>query len=262
MNLDIGFRSITGPTRSANQDALLVDPPLFAVLDGVGGGQGGDIAASLAVAALRDATAAIAATPDPTAALSAAIVEAHRRIRSRATDMPDLRGMASTVVAVVACVGARFVVAHVGDSRCYISHQGQLVQVTQDHSVVAELVRSGAIRADEANSHPLRSQITQALGSGDSDVSPTIDLIDVADGDRILLCSDGAWSLLTDAEIAGYLDEPPQEAADRIVQEAVTRGGPDNITAIVITAIDVSGDTATAGLARSSSDDREEVPPL
>jgi len=220
----------TGNVRETNQDQLLADGDLVAVADGMGGHRAGEVASRLAIDALRDAFAA-----DPTAdGLVAAVHAANRSVWGQSEADPALHGMGTTLVAV-ALVGASLAVVNVGDSRAYLLQDGRLRRLTSDHSLVAELVRSGAISEDEARTHPRRNILTQVLGVTDS-ISPYVGEAIPERGERLLLCSDGLFNELDEPQIAAILTEvaDPTTAATRLVDAANHAGGTDNITALIL----------------------------
>jgi len=220
----------TGNVRETNQDQLLADGDLVAVADGMGGHRAGEVASRLAIDALRDAFAA-----DPTAdGLVAAVHAANRAVWEQSEADPALHGMGTTLVAV-ALVGASLAVVNVGDSRAYLLQDGRLRRLTSDHSLVAELVRSGAISEDEARTHPRRNILTQVLGVTDS-ISPYVGEAIPERGERLLLCSDGLFNELDEPQIAAILTEvaDPTTAATRLVDAANHAGGTDNITALIL----------------------------
>lgn len=214
--------------RDTNQDFYLANPPLFAVADGMGGHRAGDVAARTAVEVLE------AEVRKDHGALMEAVKAANRVIHEKAVSDPDLRDMGTTVTAmVVGDSSARIV--HVGDSRAYLLRGGALSQVTQDHSVVARLVREGQIRPEDADHHPQRSVVERAVGVG-PDVDVDVHTVGVEAGDRVLLCSDGLTGVLDDEEIERILEDEndPDRASKKLVEEAVSSGASDNVTAIVI----------------------------
>ncbi|MCU4186117.1 Stp1/IreP family PP2C-type Ser/Thr phosphatase [Acidiferrimicrobium sp. IK] len=243
--LRAGAATDTGLVRANNQDQLLLADSLYAVADGMGGHAAGEVASDTAVKALEAAWSAGAAH-DP-GALAAAAKEANRKVWQTAQSDPELRGMGTTLVAV-ALTGSgdnqELAVVNVGDSRVYLLRDGELEQLTVDHSLVAELVAEGQLRAEEAEFHPQRHVLTRALGV-DSDVP--VDLLTVAPfkGDRLLLCSDGLIREVKDNQVASVLRRlsDPTEAAKELVAEAKLRGGSDNITVVVVDVLD-DGDRA------------------
>jgi serine/threonine protein phosphatase PrpC len=249
--LRAGGASDVGKVRANNQDQLLVASPLFAVADGMGGHAAGEVASLVAVEALKAAFENY-----PTAAgLVAAVKEANGAVWTRAQHNAELRGMGTTLVglALVTEDGEeRLAVVNVGDSRVYLLRQGELEQLTSDHSLVQELVDEGQLSEAEATVHPQRHVLTRALGV-DSDVA--VDSLQVLPfkGDRFLLCSDGLSRELTDAQVASLLRRlaDPTEAAKELVAEARARGGNDNITVVVVDVVDDDdkAEVASAALA-------------
>jgi protein phosphatase len=229
-----GSATDTGLVRSVNQDLAVETGTLFAVADGMGGHAGGEVAARLAVDTLT-----VAFGRKPTGAgLSEAVTEANRVVFEHSLDNPDLRGMGTTMTAAALVnEDGRDVIAlvNVGDSRSYRFHDGQLVQVTVDHSLAEEMVRSGEISESEAAVHPHRHILTRALGVSE-DVVVDLWRIQASRGDRFLLCSDGLTNELELPQIGEVLATvpDPQVAADLLVRAARTHGGSDNITVVVV----------------------------
>ncbi len=229
-----GSATDTGLVRSINQDLAVETGTLFAVADGMGGHAGGEVAARLAVDTL---TVAFGAKPSG-AGLSEAVTEANRVIFEHSLDNPELRGMGTTLTAA-ALVNEddRDVIAlvNVGDSRSYRYHEGGLSQITVDHSLAEEMVRSGELSDSEAAVHPHRHILTRALGVAD-EVAVDLWRIQPSRGDRFLLCSDGLTNELDDPQISEVLATvpDPQVAADLLVRAARTHGGSDNITVVVV----------------------------
>jgi PPM family protein phosphatase len=217
--------SDVGRERDGNEDSFLDSPPLFAVADGMGGAQAGEVASGMAVEALSAANAA--------GELPSAIEKANTSIHTRARDDSALAGMGTTVTAAWV-EGEKLTLAHVGDSRAYRMRAGSLEQLTEDHSLVGGLVRLGKITPAEAEQHPQRSVILRAVG-----VEPEVE-VDVAeheleDGDVYLLCSDGLSGMVRDEVIAETLAlaGPLEDAAGMLIELANTSGGRDNITAVL-----------------------------
>jgi serine/threonine protein phosphatase PrpC len=223
--------SDVGRVRSGNEDSLLLAPPLFAVADGLGGHQAGEVASRIAV----DTLLAQAPRRADAKALGRAARIANRAVIDAATDGRGRAGMGTTLTAVMV-EGLRLAVAHVGDSRAYLLHRdGRLERITQDHSMVADLVRQGSLTEEDARTHPNRSVITRALGS-DPNMAADAFEVQARPGDRLLLCTDGLSSLVPDTEIADILSRhgDPQEAVDALIAAARLAGGFDNITAVVV----------------------------
>ncbi len=238
--LRAGAATDVGRVRANNQDQLLVtaELELFAVADGMGGHAAGEVASLTAVEALK----ASYQVKGGTEGLVAAAHQANRSIFERARADPDLHGMGTTLVAV-ALVNEddedRLAVVNVGDSRVYLLRDGQLEQLTTDHSLVQELVDDGQLTEQEATVHPQRHVLTRALGV-DSEVN--VDLLQVLPlkGDRLLLCSDGLSRELSDPQVASILRRlaDPDDAARELVAAARNRGGNDNITVVIVDVVD------------------------
>ncbi len=217
-----------GRKRRRNEDAWVCQPPLFAVADGMGGARGGEIASRVAATALGE-------TVDGSgeARVVALIQEANRQVFQRARDDADTSGMGTTIT--VALVEDRVVaIGHVGDSRAYLIRDHKVEQLTDDHSLVAELVRSGRLSPEEAEIHPQRSVITRALGT-DPDVDVDSFSVEGQPGDVFLICSDGLTSMVDDETILGIVDERRANldaAAKELVGAANRSGGEDNITVV------------------------------
>jgi protein phosphatase len=221
--------SDTGRRRRRNEDNYVVAPPLFAVADGMGGAQAGEVASGLAAAALEENTAQLAGVER----VNALIQDANRRIYDRASTDPSASGMGTTMT-VALVEGMNVVIGHVGDSRAYLVRGEEMEQITEDHSLVNELVKSGKLSAEEALIHPQRSVITRAVGT-DPDVDVDAFTIEAEDGDVFLICSDGLTDMVEDVDILelvhrdrGDLDK----AVRSLVQFANKEGGEDNITAV------------------------------
>ena len=220
----------TGRRRLQNEDTFVCHPPLFAVADGMGGAQAGEIASRLAATALETA----GPPPGSEQELAELVRTANARIFERATADPLAAGMGTTATVVVVDEGAgTLTLGHVGDSRAYRVRAGALERLTSDHSLVAELVRSGRLTEEEAAVHPARSVITRVLGT-EPDVDVDTATIPVQPGDLILLCSDGLSSMLPDATIAALATAAagPSEATEALVAAANDAGGEDNITVV------------------------------
>jgi serine/threonine protein phosphatase PrpC len=220
-----------GRVRRRNEDAFVVDPPLFAVADGMGGAQAGEVASRLAAAAFREYREADALAPEER--VQAIIKEANRRIYDRARTDADVSGMGTTVTAALLTDG-RVVIGHVGDSRAYRIRDGRLEQLTDDHSLVADLMRSGRLTPEEAEGHPQRSVITRALGT-DPDVDVDTLVVEAEAGDLFLLCSDGLSTMVSDADVLETVERAKtlDEAARDLVRAANTGGGEDNVTVVL-----------------------------
>lgn len=224
-----GSRTDVGCVREQNEDSLVVAPPLFVVADGMGGHAAGEVASEIAVNVIAQNAPE---HPDPDA-LAAAVEEANRSIIDAAMKGEGREGMGTTCTAAM-LEGERLVVAQVGDSRAYLLHNGQLTQLTRDHSLMAALIEVGEITPEEARVHPRRSVITRALGN-DPATRPDIYEVSVEAGDRLMLCSDGLSGMIRDEDIAAVMRRvrDPQRCASQLVNEAIAAGGHDNVTVIV-----------------------------
>jgi protein phosphatase len=218
-----------GRRRRRNEDAHVVQPPLFAVADGMGGAQAGEIASRIAASALRDSGAEIGED-----AVAALIQEANRRVYEAAASDEARAGMGTTMTAALVEDGS-VRIGHVGDSRAYRVRDGTLEQLTEDHSLVAELVRSGKLSPEEADVHPQRSVITRVLGT-DPEVDVDTFEIDARPGDLFMICSDGLTSMVDDEAILAVLRQDArtlEQKARGLVDAANRGGGEDNITVIL-----------------------------
>jgi PPM family protein phosphatase len=224
-----------GKVRANNEDALLVgegrDETLFVVADGIGGFEAGEVASRIAVDVLREL--------EPGASFEAAIREANRRILAVGRGDERLSGMGTTIVAT-RFGGTReepvAEIAHVGDSRAYLLRGGSLRPLTEDHSLVAELVRSGDLTRDQAAEHPQKNLITRALGAEEEVEVDTV-VLPVEAGDRLLLCSDGLTDMVPEANIGEILAGSPgnpEKPARTLVSAALDAGGSDNVTVVLV----------------------------
>ena len=240
MNLAVGARTDVGRVRKGNEDSYFVDSPLFVIADGMGGHAAGDVASATAVEVIQGKRQELSAQDPQT--LSEVIREANRAIWSWATGDDSLRGMGTTCTLILVD-GDTAQVAHVGDSRAYLIHDGELRQVTDDHTLVGRLVREGKLQPEEAARHPQRSMITRALGV-DEDVEVDLFSLPLAEGDRLMICSDGLSGMLSEPDMSEVLrsEHDPQVAADELVDRANEAGGEDNITVIVV---DVGADSTS-----------------
>ncbi len=231
MKVRVAARTDIGRARQRNEDAYLVHEPLFAVADGMGGHRGGDVASSMALESLSIPEQDSA---DTSAALVEDIKEANRRVLERGEAERDLRGMGTTLTAVVT-EGEKAYLAHVGDSRAYLLRDGSLQQLTEDHTLVQRMVREGRLTPEEAAHHPQRSIITRALGVEDEVPVDQLTL-DIHAGDRLLLCTDGLTGAVSKQRIQEVLEQEadPDRAVERLVEEANQAGGDDNITVVLL----------------------------
>jgi serine/threonine protein phosphatase PrpC len=231
--------SNVGKVREHNEDALIVDPKhgLYAVFDGMGGANAGDIAANRARDVVHEYVRAKRKAMEPRAVLEAALAAASAAVFGEAQRTRDRHGMGTTAVIVLVVDEARVVVAHVGDSRAYLLREGRLTQLTRDHTVVAELVANGALSPVDAENHAYKNVLSRNLGAR-AETNPDVIEVELAPGDRLLLCSDGLYGYAsTDAiqYLLGSQDAPQQVARD-LIDLALRGGGGDNVTTIIIEA--------------------------
>lgn len=232
-------RSDVGLVRSNNQDSGYAGSHLLVVADGMGGHAGGDVASSVAIGRLARLDSETPAS-DIVATLEESVLEANQEILRRARDEPQLRGLGTTITALLRAEG-KFALAHIGDSRAYLLREEETVQVTKDHTFVQRLLDEGRLTEEEAERHPQRSVLMRVLGDVDADPELDLSLRPAHTGDRWMLCSDGLSGLVSLDTIDATLKdiEDPGECADALVQLALKGGGPDNITCIVADVVDL-----------------------
>ena len=227
--------SHVGKVRSNNQDSGYAGEHLFVVADGMGGHAGGDVASALAIQSIAHVDREYETAADAVEALRSALLEANHELAETVFEHPELAGMGTTVSAFVR-IGDRLALAHIGDSRVYRWREGELSQVTKDHTFVQRLVDSGRITPEEAAVHPRRSVLMRVLG--DVDLTPDIDVevLDTRPGDRWMLCSDGLSGYVTEQRVGELLDENPDAAAavEALIDESLDNGAPDNVTVIIV----------------------------
>ncbi|WP_375388967.1 Stp1/IreP family PP2C-type Ser/Thr phosphatase [uncultured Amnibacterium sp.] len=228
--------SHVGRVRTNNQDSGYSGAALFVVADGMGGHAGGDVASAIAVRRILETDRLEFASPQEAEfALQSAMTAANREISDTVVERPELTGMGTTVSAMVR-VGDAVTIAHIGDSRIYLLRDGELSQITNDHTFVQRLVETGRITPEEAAVHPRRSVLMRVLG--DIDQTPEIDtsILGTVPGDRWMLCSDGLSSYVSEERILVALEGAPTaaDAANGLVGEALDNGAPDNVTVIVV----------------------------
>jgi protein phosphatase len=227
--------SHVGKVRSNNQDSAYIGNHLFVVADGMGGHAGGDVASAIALQRILKADTEYSSIEDAQSALQSAIAAANGELAETVFEHPELTGMGTTVDAI-SVVGDQVVIAHIGDSRIYLYRDGELSQITTDHTFVQRLVDSGRITPDEARVHPRRSVLMRVLGDVDS--APEVDTFAMTTkpGDRWLLCSDGLSDFVDDADIEKILAERVSAKAtgDRLVKITLDHGAPDNVTAVIL----------------------------
>jgi protein phosphatase len=223
-------RTHVGLVRSTNEDAFLVQPPLYAVADGIGGHAAGEVASSLAIESL---TATLVGTPSPEG-LRSGMRRANRDVLDAASRDPRLRGMGTTLTAVLA-EGKTAWLAHLGDSRAYLQRQGGLQRLTEDDNLAGRLVRETALTSEEAESLASRNALTQALGLED-EISIQEVTVPLAPEDRLLLCTDGLSSVVSEDVLRNILvhEQDVESACDRLIEAAKVRGAPDNVTVVLM----------------------------
>ena len=228
----------TGRRRRRNVDAYVCEPTLFAIAGGMGGAQAGEVASRLAAAALRESGAADGGGEDRILDL---IQEANRRVYDRSSTDPNTSGMGTTIT-VALVEGERVAFGHVGDSRAYLIRDGRIEQLTEDHSLVNELMKSGKLSPEEAEAHPQRSVITRALGT-DPDVDVDTFSVPVQTADVFLLCSDGLTDMVAQEDILEVVERNRDDidgAVRALVKAANRGGGEDNITVVAFDITDVA----------------------
>lgn len=253
-----GSATDVGRVRSQNQDAYLEADPIFAVADGMGGAAGGDVAARVAIQALR------AAAEPSEEGLIEGVRRANQAVMARADDDPSLRGMGTTLSAIALVPGDdgdadgdRVVVANVGDSRVYLLRDDDLLQITRDHSLVGDLVEEGRLTREQARHHPQKNIVTRVVGHEAGLEVDTWEVIPFT-GDRFLLCSDGLFDELEDERIAAVLRsvDDPERAAGELVDLANDAGGHDNTTVVIVDVVDDGGRSAHASAALPADGDQ------
>ena len=251
-----------GRKRRQNEDSFVARPPIFAIADGMGGARAGEIASELAAGALKDANASGGGTE----LVKQLVQEANRRVHDRASNDPSTSGMGTTMTVALVEPSGELTFGHVGDSRAYMLRGGKLEQLTDDHSLVAELVRRGELSERDAEVHPQRSVITRALGT-DPDVDVDAFTWRPEDGDLYLLCSDGLSDMISGGDIEEILrkNRDDLDAAARALVKAANRGGgDDNITAVLfemVEGVPAEADEHTREFPTPSADEADTLHP-
>lgn len=233
--IEVAGDTHVGQARPANEDAILVGETVFVVADGMGGAAGGHIASSTTVESFQALDGArFGDAEEAEEAMRRAILDANRAVRENAEQDPRLEGMGTTVTAVM-LNGSDLYVGHVGDSRAYLWRDGQLRQLTHDHSLVQQLVDLGRLTEEEAEDHPQAAIITRAVGLS-REVDVDVDTLEPQSGDRLLLCSDGLTRVVGEEEIGQHLAalRDPAEVTRSLIDLANERGGPDNISVVIL----------------------------
>lgn len=244
MRVSVGAATDIGQVREGNEDSFLIVAPLYAVADGMGGHRGGEVASSLALETVQGMF------ERKEGSLADQVVEANRAVFDRSQNDRSVSGMGTTLTAALVD-GSRVHLVHVGDSRAYLLRGGELAQLTEDHTLVHRMVMEGEISQEEAETHPHRSILTRALGV-DQSIQVDEGDVEVADGDRLLLCTDGLTGMVPEGQIREILLESadPQEAVEKLVKVANRAGGIDNITAVIL---DFSQDGSGPGETKQSA---------
>jgi protein phosphatase len=255
MRIVAGVATDTGRVRDHNEDAYILEPPLYAIADGMGGANAGEVASQLALETIGDMQRAGETTLDEE------VREANRVVFARSGEDAKLAGMGTTVTAALASAEALHL-AHVGDSRAYLLRAGSLRQLTHDHTLVDRMVQAGEISRDEADVHPHRNVLIRALGT-----EPKVDVealdLGLLEGDQVLICSDGLHDMVTESQIGAILNVArgaPQDAAERLVRAANRAGGIDNITAIVLEVEPGQPEEGTVAAAPAPAEPARKVP--
>ena len=238
-SLRYAARSSVGLVRSSNQDSGYAGPHLMVLCDGMGGPAGGDIASAVAVDHLVPLDADSHQAGDLLGLLRDAVQAAHADLVARSSASPELAGLGTTCIAIMRS-GNKLAMVHVGDSRAYLLRDGELTQVTTDHTFVEYLVETGRLTREQARQHPQRSVLLRVLGDADGEVQLDESIREAVPGDRWLLCSDGLSgpvSAATIGEVLAGVDDP-ELAAEQLIDLAERAGGPDNITAVVFDVVE------------------------
>jgi PPM family protein phosphatase len=232
----LASKSDIGKLRDINEDAYLAEGPLFAVADGMGGHRAGEIASELGLQVFRDTFG----PPEPDApgdairqAMKQAVDQANTVIHAKAKENKEYKGMGTTLTAAFFAQGTLYL-TQVGDSRAYLMRQGTLRQLTADHTLVSEMITKGEIDEEIARIHPLRHVITRALGTYDV-IESDLTAEEIKPGDKIMLCSDGLSSKVSDNDIGQIIEDSksPMGAVNGLVKAALAAGGEDNITVVL-----------------------------
>jgi protein phosphatase len=246
MKIAAGVASDIGRVREGNEDSYLLEPPLYAVADGMGGHRGGEVASQLALETVEHMF------HEGRGTLSEQVREANRAVFSRSAADRKVTGMGTTLTAAMIQDDVAHL-AHVGDSRAYLLRADGFRQLTEDHTLVGRMVKAGEITPAEADVHPHRNVVTRALGTEPDLEVDELDL-GLLEGDRLLLCSDGLTNMVTEEQIQAILTSTPdpQEAADRLVRAANRAGGLDNITVLLLDVAEAEPGSETDGVPSST----------
>jgi PPM family protein phosphatase len=239
LELHYAVRSDVGLLREGNEDSAYAGPRLLAVADGMGGHAAGEVASALTIASMAELDSE-QSDDDMLTALSMAVVTANARLQQKIIANPAVEGMGTTLTALLWADG-QAAICHIGDSRGYLLRDGELYQITHDHTLVQSLVDEGRISADDASTHPQRSLLLRAL-DGRSIPEPDLSVHESLPGDRYLLCSDGLSGVVSDETLRDTLAtiDDPEVATGQLIELAIRGGGPDNITCIVADVVDMA----------------------
>jgi PPM family protein phosphatase len=237
--LHYALRSDVGLLREGNEDSAYAGPRLLAIADGMGGHAAGEVASAVAISAIAPLDGQnLTRSDDMLDALAAAVASARNTLHDMSAADPAVEGMGTTLTALL-WAGAQVAVCHIGDSRAYLLRDGDLYQITRDHTLIQSLVDEGRLSPAAAANHPQRSLIMRAL-QGSTDADPDLAMHDAILGDRYLLCSDGLTDVVGDEALYQVLSSVPDadQAVDQLIELAIRNGGPDNITCIVADVVD------------------------
>ena len=244
--LHYALRSDVGLLREGNEDSAYAGPRLLAIADGMGGHAAGEVASAVAISAIAPLDRQnLASSEDMLDALAAAVASARNTLHDMSASDPAVEGMGTTLTALL-WAGAQVAVCHIGDSRAYLLRDGDLYQITRDHTLIQSLVDEGRLSPAAAANHPQRSLIMRAL-QGSTDADPDLAMHEALLGDRYLLCSDGLTDVVEDESVHDVLSTipDPDQAVNQLIALAIHNGGPDNITCIVADVVDSAAGTVT-----------------
>jgi serine/threonine protein phosphatase PrpC len=244
--LHYALRSDVGLLREGNEDSAYAGPRLLAIADGMGGHAAGEVASAVAISAIAPLDGqGLTDSTDMLDALAGAVSSARATLHEMSEADPATEGMGTTLTALL-WAGDQVAICHIGDSRAYLLRDGDLYQITRDHTLIQSLVDEGRLSPDAAANHPQRSLIMRAL-QGSTDADPDLSMHTALLGDRYLLCSDGLTDVVTDMAVHATLVsfQDAEEAVEQLINQAINNGGPDNITCVVADVVDtVAGPVA------------------
>src|SRR5690348_14046669 len=260
--LRYAVRSDVGLLREGNEDSAYAGPHLLAIADGMGGHAAGEVASSVAIAAIADLDNE-APVDQLLDSLAAAVADANNTLHEMSIEDPSVEGMGTTLTALL-WSGSTVAICHIGDSRAYLLRDGEFQQITRDHTLVQSLVDDGRLSPAQAASHPQRSLVMRALQSG-TEAEPDLSILPAKAGDRYMVCSDGLSDVVTEATLRETLTRfaDRDQAVTELIELAIRGGGPDNITCIVADVVDeVTEPTGQASVmvgAASNGDGRPQL---